>query len=214
MPHPLDLSVPRVGVKYPYVPPMSGDAPKYRWDLSQYPAVMDKTQSVPDGKGGNSWLKHPGGLTPGAGYGMSVQHSAIEDSVLRNMYDVGEKMSEQETNPYTKSDKKWEHQYNLYRKSLGEIEDPRYQMKAEGEAYPDLTNPEVSPDEWKILQGQDFDVFDAFKDSGTWCSSAKRENFFSYHHSLILIEIHARNSRSKCTLEYTLEYKEPNITKT
>ena len=75
---------------------------------------------------------------------MSVQ-VRLEDSVLRNMYDVGEKMSEQETNPYTKSDKKWEHQYNLYRKSLGEIEDPRYQMKAEGEAYPDLTNPEVTP---------------------------------------------------------------------
>lgn len=28
------------------------------------------------------------------------------------------------------------------------------------------------------------------------------ENFFSYHHSLVLIEIHAGNSRSKCTLEY------------
>ena len=34
---------------------------------------------------------------------------------------------------------------------------------------------------------------------GTWC-------FFSYYHSLILIEIHARNARSKCTLEYTFEY--------
>ena len=102
MPHPLDLSVPRVGVKYPYVPPMRGGAPKYRWDLSQYPAQMDKSQSVPDGKGGSSWLEPPGGsvMTPGAGYGMSVQHSPIEDSVLRNMYDVGEKVSEQETNPY------------------------------------------------------------------------------------------------------------------
>ena len=169
MPHPLDLSVPRVGVKYPYVPPMRGGAPKYRWDLSQYPAQMDKSQSVPDGKGGSSWLEPPGGsvMTPGAGYGMSVQHSPIEDSVLRNMYDVGEKVSEQETNPYTKSGQKWEHQYNLYRHSLGEIEDPTHQLKAEGEAYPDLTDPEVSPDEWKILQGQDFDVFDAFKDSGT-----------------------------------------------
>ena len=46
----------------------------------------------------------------------------------------------------------------------------------------------------------------------TWCSSAKRENFFSYYHSLILLEIHARNSQSKCTLEYTLEYYE-NLTR-
>jgi len=50
---------------------------------------------------------------------------------------------------------------------MGLVEDPKYQMKAEGEAYPDLTDPAVSPDEWNILQGQDFDVFDAFQGSGT-----------------------------------------------
>jgi hypothetical protein len=102
MPHPLDLSVPRVGVKSPYVPPNSGDAPKYRWDLSQFPARMDKTQSVPDINGHSTWLKPPGGLTltPGAGYGMPVQNTPIQESALRNMYDVGEKLSEHETNPY------------------------------------------------------------------------------------------------------------------
>ena len=59
----------------------------------------------------------------------------------------------------------------------------------------------------KVTKGVDLkkreDVLEQLRDllQRTWCSSAKRENFFSYYHSLILIEIHARNVRSKFMLE-------------
>jgi len=164
MPAPLDLEKPRANVKYPYVPSQGGAPFSYSWNTNSYPV---KRSNIAGGEAVKP--RKPGmqdGTKPVTITGITSPTSEDGQTDVGHMYDVGYRPTEAEEKPFTKSspaDNNWGYQFNLYRPALGELDDVSnsHEKKSEGETYPDWMNPENVEENWKMLSGDTFDVFDA-----------------------------------------------------